>query len=215
MPSKLEQFILGDVPETLLLEATEIMKVSATAFISEGEHIGSGTFAKIHGRFGILTAGHVWQAVSARANRVGIVVADGPHRFEVETSAFTPLLDLYRDANDPAWGPDLQFLQIPSAHVGTIQARKLFMDLTHDAENKMAIACRDQGFVAMAGFPAEFARKDAERFHGEPVQVIKGGFSAIPGQRIERGEFDYYETVSRQNTPGLPSSRLLKNSTPA
>jgi len=54
-----EQFLPKDIPSSLLGEVTSEIKAFTTAFIAGFEQVGSGTFAVINGRHGILTAEHV------------------------------------------------------------------------------------------------------------------------------------------------------------
>jgi hypothetical protein len=206
MAAVVENFPFRDIPDAFLREAADLVMPFATAFISNDEHRGSGTFARFHGRPGILTANHVWDDVKNRATNVSLLIANRPHRFEIPISALNPLVDL-RTA-EPQWGPDVQFLQLPASTVGTIEARKTFVNLTDHADDKLALALSESGFLFLAGFPAEFVKVAETVESAAPFKDIEihGGFTALLGKEYERGSFDYLETTVEKDMKGLPKS---------
>jgi hypothetical protein len=154
----IEHFLLKDIPDTLLTEAVSEIKPFTTAFVSELHHVGSGTFAVINGRHGILTADHVWEAIQVKSlsnPMISILVAEGAHRFELHVRELVPHLALGYDPNGTK--PDIQFLEIPAGCLGTIQAKKRFINLSKSSVDRCKFASSESGFVVIAGFPSEFS----------------------------------------------------------
>ena len=204
---KVEQFQFREIPEALLDEAVGEIKPFATAFVSGLQHVGSGTFATIQGRHGILTARHVWDAIrhlSVRRPFVCVIAAEGPHTFELEVEKLTPLLELKAVAED--LGPDIQFLEVPAVHVGTIKARKSFVNLTSRSEERRQLALSDHGFLVVAGFPGEFVPQPEVDSRGSPLVALRGGFVTGLKQRWDDGECDLFETRADRHAPGVPRS---------
>jgi len=199
-----EFFSLVNLPQSLLDQAAARIHVFATSFLSNGDFRGSGTFATVHGKKGILTANHVWQDIRARGAFVELVVADGPHRFELPISALNPWVDLR--PKESQWGPDFQFLQLPPAHIATIEARKTFVELTEGADAKIKMTADDIGFMYLAGCPAEFVRQSDMDYHGHPVREIRGGFVTTLSKQFQKDGFDYLETTEGEGVAGLPKS---------
>jgi len=196
---------MKDLPAALLAEGAELVKLFATAFLVDGRLVGSGTFARVHGRVGILTAGHVWEAIDGMRHRfseVSLVAASGMHAFSVPIEHLTPHIHLRRES-DP-WGPDFQFVELPAAKIGDIQARKAFAELTTKSADYRAMALRSDGFAAVAGFPAAFADENRPSGNGPPVTTIRGGFSSTFNRHFVRGDYDYLETTADQTLPDLP-----------
>ena len=198
-----EKFQVGDLPNDLLEQAARAIEHYATAFIF-GEHVASGTFVRINGRPGILTARHVWLAVQRFARAGGdvlLVVARGPHRFVLDVSTVTPRVNL--DSEEDKWGPDIEFLEMPPALVSMISARKSFAELTPKYRE---VAVSDFGFGVVGGFPQEYLETEPEG-HGDILRRIRGGFTTSIERVFKRGNYDYVETEADYvHAVGLPSS---------
>jgi hypothetical protein len=189
-----------------LEEVTSEIKAFTTAFISGLEHVGSGTFAVINGRHGILTAEHVCEAIHARSlsnPMISIIAAEGPHTFELPVRELVPHIAL---GYDPAGTkPDIQFLEIPAARLGAIRARKSFVNLGKDTVERCKFASSDMGFVMIAGFPAEFSPEPQKDPSGDVLVSIRGGFVSGLERRWTVGDFDFFETKGDRHAKGVPS----------
>jgi hypothetical protein len=202
-----EQFLLKDIPDALLQEAVNGIKDFTTAFVSGLNQIGSGTFATINGRHGILTAEHVWEAICVRSlaePMISLVISQEPHRFEIQVRDLLPHLNLGYDRNGGR--PDIQFLEIPLAKLGGIKARKSFVNLSKGPEAKIDFALGDLGFVAIAGFPAEFSPEPQVEPSGDYRVSIRGGFVSSLERHWVDGEYDFFETKGDRHAPGVPRS---------
>lgn len=202
----IEKFHLKDLPNSLLDEATSEIKAFTTSFIAGFEQVGSGTFAVINGRYGILTAEHVWEAIQAHSlsrPTINIIAAEGPHTFELPIRELVPHVAL---GYDPAGTkPDIQFLEIPAARLGAIHARKSFINLGKDPVGRFAFASSDMGFVVIAGFPSEFSPEPQKEPSGDVLVSIRGGFVSGLERRWITGEFDFFETKGDRHAKGVPS----------
>lgn len=200
-------FMLGDIPQGILEEATRSLAAYSTAIGWIGCHVGGGTFVRVNGRSGILTARHVWDAIYQSRRKhpeVNLLVANGAHSFPIRVDYLTPRIQL--DRNSDAWGPDIEFIELPSAAVGQVLRAKSFAEISARADRWLPVAECDEGFGAVMGFPAEQSRctpLDGDRY----LLELRGGYvSGIENSQI-RGEFDYVETIADPfNAAGLPTS---------
>jgi hypothetical protein len=202
-----EQFLLKDIPDSLLLEVVSEIKTFSTAFVSGLHQVGSGTFAVINGRHGILTAEHVWEAiqqVSLGTPMISIIVAEGPHRFELPVNELIPRLDLGYDPNGGK--PDIQFLEIPVARLGAIKARKSFVNLNKEPASRREFALANMGFVVIAGFPSEFTPEPTADPSGDYLVSLRGGFVSGVERQWKEGTFDFFETKGDRHAKGVPRS---------
>ena len=202
-----EYFTMASIPDATLKEAANLIKPYATALSWDGRLVGSGTFVRINGRSGILTARHVWDVIDrARAQQpeVNLIVADGPHRFRITVDHLTPWVALSPVSID--LGPDIQFLELPAAVIGRIAARKSFAELTATAGEYRAIALGKDGFGVVAGFPGEFVSQELPADGGDITAVFAGGFVAPIDRHWEEGGYDYMETTALRTLKGIPTS---------
>ena len=87
---------------------------------------GTGTLVVIGKSHYILTAAHVWEDALKPAAKMGISLReDVDHKFLIDINTIISSA-LRRPASWGEWGPDLILLRIPHAHVGTIEAFRVF-----------------------------------------------------------------------------------------
>ena len=202
-----ENFQLGSIPQSLLEEATQRLRVFSTALGWAGNHVGGGTFVRVNGRSGILTAGHVWDALYNNRRdqpNVTMVVRDGLHSYSLPVEYFVPHIDVKR--NSEAFGPDIQFLELPPDTVSRICAQKSFAEISDNADRWLPLALAEEGFGAVMGFAAEQTRK-IELGQNEILLELRGGYISGIEQHQRIGDFDYVETIADPiNAKGLPST---------
>jgi hypothetical protein len=203
-----EYFQMRDIPDSVLNDAVLCVKPYTTAFGWNGAHLGGGTFARINGRSGILTAGHVWDHIYKNRSEhpeVQVMISDDAHHYSLPVEYLTPHLSL--EAKSEAWGPDVQFVEIPQALVGSVLARKSFAELSAHADKFKKLALQNSGFSAIPGFAGEKVKWVAEGFHGGPLAELHGGYVAGIDRHFEREGYDYLEiSADYKNTLALPKS---------
>lgn len=202
-----ERFMLGEIPQRILDEATQRLSVFSTALGWPGELVGGGTFAKVNGIHGILTAAHVWERLWEKRREhpeVMVLVRTETHGYSVPIDYLTPHVRLERKS-DP-WGPDIEFVELPVAVVERVAAAKSFAEISARAVQHYAVAAADDGFGAVMGFAAEHA-KTAQLPGNRLLLELRGGYiSGIENHQVRDG-FDYVETVADpHNAEGLPKS---------
>ncbi|MCR6654683.1 MAG: hypothetical protein NVV63_02480 [Opitutus sp.] len=201
-----QRLFLGDLPEELRFEASQRLEPFTTILGWPGELVGSGTFVRVNGRSGILTAAHVWDHLyeNREKNReITLLVARGFHSFSVPVNLCTPHLSIERKTDE--WGPDIQFIELPPHKASQIAATKSFAEISALADKRFATASSDVGFGCIMGFPAE----QSKRTDYGPDKValeLRGGFlSGIENETV-RGEFDYVETLATPDVTDQPKS---------
>lgn len=198
-----ESFRIGDLPDRVLKDATRCLEDFSTVLGWPGEHVGGGTFVRVNGRHGILTAEHVWEALKRKRHEhpeIMLLIARGLNTFTIPLNYLTPHLELER-VSDP-WGPDLQFLELPATLVSKIKATKSFTEISGRADRRLPLALEEEGFGAVMGFAAEKSQK--KFFSGGRVLLeLRGGYVSGIENHQRRGDFDYVETLA---TPGLVPS---------
>jgi len=203
---KKEQITLKEIPQAPIASAIDSIKPFATAFISGQQHIGSGTFVTVNGRYGILTAEHVWEAVKNRAkmeSAISIIAADGFHQLKIPIDHLVPHLRL--PFADDGSLPDIQFLELPAVHVATIYARKSFANLTKEPATKLEFAEMDVGFLYFTGLPEEVATIEESDSTGTISILLKGGYVGGISRKWTVGDFDFFENESESHLAGVPS----------
>lgn len=173
------------------------------SFPKEGEHLklaGTGTLLAVDGSHYILTAAHVWREVLESADRVGITVTeDISHRFAVDVRTIVSY-GPPKPITWGEWGPDITLLRIPSEHLGTLKAHKLFYNPTLDGA---AAPTTDHIETSvLMGTPealGTFTRKHAD------VQI--NGLFVDPHSRYQnRDGFDYFDLKMDMSFPGTPET---------
>lgn len=192
--AKNERVRLGELPTQLFEEPFSLIQHHATAFVVNHELAGSGTFVRVAGRSGILTARHVWDHVvsTSKDRRVGLQITNDKHEFLLEIDKLTPRLDVLRKTK--AFGPDIEFIELPWPAIGAIEARKSFYNLSLRSQQRRKAAKGMFGFVIISGFPAE--RVSHQLNDKLRTRVLKlFGLGMIVGKDRTRhcGKFDYWE----------------------
>lgn len=207
--AEIENFQLGAIPQSLLDDATQRLSVFSTAlgWADVGKHIGGGTFVRINGRSGILTARHVWDALYANRRdhpKVTMIIREEHHSYSLPVDYFVPHLDI--EGKSEAFGPDIQFLELPADAVSRIAAQKSFAEISANAERWLPLALADEGFGVVMGFAAEHTRKIAIG-ENEILLELRGGYVSGIEQHQRIGRFDYVETIADPiNAKGLPTT---------
>lgn len=203
-----EIFRLGELPDKLFNDAASEVRRFSTVLAVGDKLAGSGTFVRVNGIAGILTAQHVWEFVlSSGQSRVGLTIANHPHSFSISLDGFSPRCGATRESDE--YGPDIQFLEIHQSDASTIEANsKLFFNLGRETATRLRKASdHELGFVAVSGCPDEFTTKFVDPASGLECMQFKGGFSTTVENYQERGRFDYFELPSRVGpVDGIPRS---------
>jgi hypothetical protein len=162
MKDKVEYFELGQVPKSVMKEASDIAHNYTICFHREGETCGSGVLVQFGNMRGILTAGHV-PANPKNANlrfnfkdpnqTVGIILKKYAHNFTLPTRSLSQTVIGNLEFNE--WGPDLTFLKIDESHINKISPHKSFYNLGKDTMKRLSHSLSDLGFFVICGYPQE------------------------------------------------------------
>lgn len=197
MPATPKHFhaTLAQLPQSLFNEATKDVRSFTTFFIADNKLCGSGTFATLHGQYGILTAKHVWELVekwSAEDGKVGYSISEDPHAHIVPRATLVPMNLVSRRTDE--YGPDIEFIIIPPDQVESVLARCQFYNLSKNPTQRQAQTLEREGFALIAGFPHEL-ENDQPGAYGFDKIVEQHGLGFITGadKREERDGFDYLE----------------------
>jgi hypothetical protein len=164
------------------------------------ELAGTGTLFTSGGSQYILTAAHVWEEKLRSAAKVGVgIAADISNQFSIDAQVLVPCFPAHPTPWDK-WGPDIAFLRIPSEHVGSISARRLFYSPTVD-ETVAPKVDRIEVCVLM-GTPE--ALGTFSPMHAD-VQV-NGRFVIDKIPYSQRDEQDYFDIEIDTSSPGTPKS---------
>lgn len=189
-----------------LREALNELRQFATFFVIDGKLVGSGTFVRVNGIPGILTARHVWDhIVRLKPKRVGIQVSEKRHRFSIDLDLLLPMLNLRRRSE--AFGPDIEFIRLPDRDAGSIQAVKSFYNLDVDRSARLKLASSSLGAQLISGALAEMSRNVVKPNGAHDYLVVKvGGLFLERGRKIQRSKFDYWEMPVEADANGAPNS---------
>jgi len=150
---------------------------------------GSGTLVRRDDVYGILTAAHVVNALRTKEHVVMFLQTGlGFIVFEKGTLDFRECAG----ANYAEDGPDIGFIGVPAARVGTINALKSFIDLDFQRSKLDKGAPELNGGVwCTTGFPYALGdqKMDGKILHTTVFGMV--GFGGVE-QYIEHGRFDYY-----------------------
>ncbi len=170
-------------------------------------HKGSGTLITINGIFGILTAGHVIQALEpfetwAYASFNGTGGYSRMHSFSRQDSE--RLGDDYENTD----GPDIGFIQLPT-HVSSLPPDEtIFYNITqryNEAKIKNNNNIVDLPIRVVAGVIGESSEITDQSNNSTEVKTTMLVATAIIIHKHERNDMDYY-TVRVGKTDGLPHS---------
>jgi hypothetical protein len=190
----------------LLREALNDLRQYATFFVVEGKLVGSGTFVRVNGIPGILTARHVWDhIVELKPKKVGIQVSEKRHHFSIDLDLLIPMLNLRRRSE--AFGPDIEFIRLPIRDAGLIQAVKSFYNLDVDRSKRCKLSSNRLGAQLISGALDEMSRNVGKPNEARGHLVVKvGGLFLERGRKTRRGRFDYWELAVEANANGAPMS---------
>ena len=173
--------------------------------------IGSGTFITVGDITGILTAEHVVKLLDDTSFNgppkfLGLVIQKHEHRYTIEREHIK-IHKIARGTVDSE-GPDLAFIGIPLAELGTIRAVKSFYNLQQDRKRMLSSPPKSNlGAWAICGAP------DIETTNGKSTQGLKlKGFNSYcffgGDPRIyDMDKFDYLEMTVRYDChPDIPES---------
>jgi hypothetical protein len=119
---------IGELPAEILDAATATVATFSSPIIYHDQLIGSGTFAEINGRHGIVTATHVASLVNllpTSDENIRLCLAGFAHDFQIPARYL--LHHWIADALCEEFGPDLSFVEfLGKPDVVAIAARKSF-----------------------------------------------------------------------------------------
>jgi hypothetical protein len=152
------------------------------------ELAGTGTFVAIEGSHYILTAAHVWWEVLKPACKLGISIRIGkdlPHKFLIGIETIEAV-GMPRLGDWGEWGPDMILLRIPPIQVGTIEAFRVFYNLS--AKRKVLKATDHLETWMLIGTPRALGAFSKTEAHVKPR-----AFQATTAELQSRDGFDYID----------------------
>jgi hypothetical protein len=213
-----EEFVaLSETPNELLSSITGMLYPHLTALFrlskdqdgnEKAIHIGAGTFVTIGEIYGILTATHVSDEISAQ-NRLGLVAArEGDvHHFEVDRSTLSIIPLASRNSDE--LGPDVSFIVLSDwEKIETLKANKLFYNLDKEQEALLTNPPPlDAGIWFACGTPEESVSMELSQAGFDRV-ISLGGYCGIGGvdKTFENNGYDYYECPIESNPDGKAPS---------
>lgn len=185
----------SELPQALLDETITQLRNFSTCFVVENKLAGSGTFVRVNGIPGILTAQHVWRNVvelAGATREVGLLIAHTGHTFTVPLDTLVPRLK--PTVADSDRGPDLQFVELPRAKLGEIEARKSFFNLSVDSSQRLEEAESRHGLLVVMGFPDNRIRTIEDKLERRRSHVFFNLGLGVLQERVEEREgFDYVD----------------------
>jgi hypothetical protein len=149
----------------------------STPIILNGQPAGSGTFIKSDGIFGILTARHVIHNPKDRSRtfdfsitsdqQLGLSLINHRGHSFILPMCVLSAVDVGPVVKDDA-GPDISVIVLPEANVGSIAARKSFIDISILTEERIDKCSSANGVWYVAGFPQFYQR--VSEFQPGPVR---------------------------------------------
>ncbi len=201
---EIQASLLGESPQTRDGLVRDIGSSTVALFAvtesREGDRLqlaGTGTLVIVAGSHYVLTAAHVWEEILKSAARIGITLKENvDHQFLMEGNSIVAT-GPQKPTSWGEWGPDLTFLRIPPAYLGSIYAHRVFYNLTIERT-----ALGDVNHIetwALMGTPkasGEFTRMHADL-------QIQGIFPQVGQPHIHEG-FDYLDLDIDVSSPGTP-----------
>jgi hypothetical protein len=199
-------------PERLAKIETDIARETfdfTIAFVLNNEVRGSGTLVRAGGKVGILTAAHVADQFTRRAEQpVGLVISQHIHQF-VLYPPFIERVDFLGELGPTdESGPDISFLRLLSLeNIGTICARKSVYRLGGRSFAQFDDFPINLCLWRLAGTPDEFSTKDPARAPHDPVLAATILTGACDFGSIERTErFDIIRLKVPAGSYNFPSN---------
>jgi hypothetical protein len=208
-PTKIESIMRGsgresdELRQTIVRDTGMFTVVLFAVFDSkEGDRLelaGTGTLLAVGSSHYILTAAHVWEEVLKSAIKVGITLRENvDHQFLMDVRTIVPFgPPKPRIWNE--WGPDIVFLRVPPEHVSTINAFRVFDNLTTEANGVLNMDHLETRM--MLGAP-----KASGTFTQTHADVQINGFFMPDPVCHTRGDFDYLDFEVNTSFPGIPES---------
>jgi hypothetical protein len=194
--------LLLKVPE-LLDDVFQAIRGYSTSFIVNNALIGSGTFVRIGGTAGLLTARHVWNKLCELTREdplIGLQLYDHRHAFFIDRRTLVPLFST--ESKTTAFGPDLEFVKIPLARIAAIEAsQKMFYNLSKNRPERHRNALTRYGFLVISGFPEEMATKKTVDESSVPLlRLYNLGMIVAKTRSRRKCRFIYWEMQTEIGT---------------
>ncbi len=221
MSNNKEYSKISDLPQNLLAEMTYMVHTFSTSLIKvsvdrKGKEIlsliGSGSFVTIGNVYGILTVDHVVKLLDNPSFKgppkfLGLAIQKYAHKYTIGRE-YLRIHQIARGEIDSE-GPDLAFIDIPPAELGTIKAQKSFYNLQLNRDRMLSSPPElNLGVWAICGAP-DIETTDEEPTHnflevkGYNSSCFFGGISRI----YEVNKFDYLEIEANYDYgPDIPQS---------
>ncbi len=153
------QFVpLPELPTKLTREAHEAIRRHAVSLLVANEDEVDvlpcgGTFVRVGGIAGVLTARHVWEAIRSHSKLI-FVVGEKPYRVSTkELTALAPNIEETLHGH-PAKIPDIALIPLSPAHIATIEAQgKVFYSIDRRLSDDQFDVFGNRGFWVAVGSP--------------------------------------------------------------
>jgi len=202
-----------DIPQALLeevrLEIQHYFVPLLVASLEDPKHpldlAGSGTLVESSGKHYILTADHVWNKAEGW-EQIGLMLADGGTPLGIPCNLLAPKRLGVKPYSQ--WGPDLALLEIPPHLVGTIAARKSFLNL---ARRRSMLSTHppqlEKTVWAVMGLVGQKSKVELLTEAHTVIATVRG--EALFGWTCtaeRRDEYDYLTVYARTTLPDVPST---------
>jgi len=142
----------SNIPEDIKYKMDQLIRSSTTAILGFDENnafinglLASGTFVEINGKYGLLTAKHVYSAFKEKATYMSFCILDIKHYVKEKIE--------YLRCYFPDNSSDICFIEIPTPILGTIKAVKIFHPILKDNFSEIE-AIKNNVWITI-GFPLE------------------------------------------------------------
>lgn len=197
-----------DIPEDVQNRLGRAVGDFSIPIVLDWQFLGSGTLIQFGDTRGILTAEHVVRHPTEAARRIDTsinskqrlftTIAEHPHELMIP-ARYLELRATERESD--LLGPDLAFIKIPPGpFLNAIAARKSFVNVSVNPEQRFKEAMDTRGCIVFSGFPDEARFRDKPELGFQLVNGLLGvGFITSQDKRFEQGRHDYIEVgVSRK-----------------
>jgi len=185
--------ILENAVRILQHHTTTLIKVAKDYSGAEKSiHIGSGTFVQIEDAYGIITAQHVAKQLDGPCH-LGLTIDTAYHRYLIPKDHLG-VFELAMPVTEE-WGPDLAFIGIPAAEVGTIRASMSFYNLSsHRQEQIQNPRLIDTGAWVLCGAPEVTVKSEGpKRGYRKALAFEHFACEGLLINEMTRDAFDYVE----------------------
>jgi len=212
------EFPSSQIPESLIAEIAKKLHSYSTALIKLApnsnneagmELKGSGSLVAIENVHGILTAHHVANEFT-HTDQLGLTFMEAEHRYQIpwqhirHVEIASPENGVYGP-----YGPDLSFLVIPDAYIGTIKTYRSFYLLKRRDDRTIIEndqeAKRDPWFVC-----GTIGERSTDEKPGRGFSKVKGLYGlagmSFAEKIYEKGGFDYVEVKAERRPDDTPQS---------